>query len=118
MRRFRDTLPRMAHRLGEKDIRQLAELARLRLREEEVAAIQDQLSTILEHVARLDELDLDGVEPMAFAGAMTLTNRMEEDEVDETRLLSIEEIKQNAPAMEDHFIAVPKVLGEGAALER
>jgi aspartyl-tRNA(Asn)/glutamyl-tRNA(Gln) amidotransferase subunit C len=41
----------------------VARLARLRLTDEEVERMSDELSSILEHVERINELDLDGVEP-------------------------------------------------------
>ena len=41
----------------------VARLARLRLSDEEVERMADELSSILEHVERIGELDLDGVEP-------------------------------------------------------
>ena len=41
----------------------VARLARLRLSDEEVERMADDLSSILEHVERINELDLDGVEP-------------------------------------------------------
>ena len=41
----------------------VARLARLRLSDEEVERMADELSSILEHVERINELDLDGVEP-------------------------------------------------------
>jgi aspartyl-tRNA(Asn)/glutamyl-tRNA(Gln) amidotransferase subunit C len=41
----------------------VARLARLRLSDEEVERMSDELSSILEHVERINELDLDGVEP-------------------------------------------------------
>jgi aspartyl-tRNA(Asn)/glutamyl-tRNA(Gln) amidotransferase subunit C len=41
----------------------VARLARLRLSDEEVERMADELSHILEHVERINELDLDGVEP-------------------------------------------------------
>lgn len=41
----------------------MAKLARLRLTDEEVERMSDELSSILEHVERINELDLDGVEP-------------------------------------------------------
>jgi aspartyl-tRNA(Asn)/glutamyl-tRNA(Gln) amidotransferase subunit C len=41
----------------------VARLARLRLSDEEVERMSDELSSILEHVERIGELDLDGVEP-------------------------------------------------------
>ena len=41
----------------------VAKLARLRLTDEEVERMSDELSSILEHVERITELDLDGVDP-------------------------------------------------------
>jgi aspartyl-tRNA(Asn)/glutamyl-tRNA(Gln) amidotransferase subunit C len=41
----------------------VARLARLRLSDEEVERMSDELSSILEHVERISELDLEGVEP-------------------------------------------------------
>lgn len=41
----------------------VARLARLRLSDEEVERMADELSSILEHVERIEELDLEGVEP-------------------------------------------------------
>ena len=41
----------------------VAKLARLKLSDEEVERMSDELSSILEHVERIGELDLDGVEP-------------------------------------------------------
>jgi aspartyl-tRNA(Asn)/glutamyl-tRNA(Gln) amidotransferase subunit C len=41
----------------------VARLARLRLSDEEVERMSDELSSILEHVERIGELDLEGVEP-------------------------------------------------------
>ena len=41
----------------------MARLARLRLSDEEVERMSDELSAVLEHVERINELDLDGVEP-------------------------------------------------------
>jgi aspartyl-tRNA(Asn)/glutamyl-tRNA(Gln) amidotransferase subunit C len=41
----------------------VARLARLRLTDEEVERMSGELSDILEHVERINELDLDGVEP-------------------------------------------------------
>jgi aspartyl-tRNA(Asn)/glutamyl-tRNA(Gln) amidotransferase subunit C len=41
----------------------VAKLARLKLTDEEVERMSDELSSILEHVERINQLDLDGVEP-------------------------------------------------------
>jgi aspartyl-tRNA(Asn)/glutamyl-tRNA(Gln) amidotransferase subunit C len=55
----------------------VARLARLRLTAEEVERMPGELSKILEHVEKMDELDLDGVEPTSHV--VDLTNVLRED---------------------------------------
>ncbi len=55
----------------------VARLARLRLSDDEVERMAGELSKILEHVARMDELDLDGVEPTSHV--VELQNVLRED---------------------------------------
>jgi aspartyl-tRNA(Asn)/glutamyl-tRNA(Gln) amidotransferase subunit C len=56
----------------------VARLARLRLSDEEVARMGDELSTILDHIEKLNELDLEGVEPTSHV--VELENVLREDE--------------------------------------
>ena len=94
------------------EVRHVAKLARLRLDDEQLARYRSQLASVLEHIAKLNELDVEGVEPMAHPS--DITNRLAEDEV--TPPMPVETLLANAPATEDHFLAVPKVLddaGEG-----
>jgi aspartyl-tRNA(Asn)/glutamyl-tRNA(Gln) amidotransferase subunit C len=56
----------------------VARLARLRLTDEEVARMGDELSTILDHIEKLNELDLGGVEPTSHV--VELENVLREDE--------------------------------------
>ena len=56
----------------------VARLARLRLSDEEVERMAGELSTILEHIERIDELDLEGVEPTSHV--VELENVLREDE--------------------------------------
>jgi aspartyl-tRNA(Asn)/glutamyl-tRNA(Gln) amidotransferase subunit C len=56
----------------------VARLARLRLSDEEVARMQGELSTILDHIEKLNELDLEGVEPTSHV--VELENVLREDE--------------------------------------
>ena len=51
--------------ITEQDIRRVAELANLALSEDEIARMAKDLSGILTHVDKLNELDTSGVEPMA-----------------------------------------------------
>jgi aspartyl-tRNA(Asn)/glutamyl-tRNA(Gln) amidotransferase subunit C len=55
----------------------VAKLARLRLSDEEIDRMAPELSMILEHVERMDELDLEGVEPTSHV--VELQNVLRED---------------------------------------
>ena len=88
-------------------VRHVARLARLRLTDEQLEAYREQLSTILDHLDTLRGLDLDDVEPMAHP--LDITNRLAEDQVGPS--LPVEDVLRNAPATEQRFLAVPKVLG-------
>src|SRR5262245_4637639 len=72
-------LPTMAEPLTAQQVRHVAKLARLRLSDGQVEQYRTQLSSILQYVAKLDELDLEGVEPLAHP--TELTNRLDDDEV-------------------------------------
>ena len=52
-------------KITEAEVRYVAELANLRLTDSEVARFQTDLDGILEHVDKLNEIDTEGVEPMA-----------------------------------------------------
>ena len=96
----------MAEPLTTQQVKHVAKLARLRLSEAQVEQYRTQLSSILQYVAKLDELDLEGVEPLAHP--TELTNRLDEDVVRES--MPLEALLRNAPAIEDRYLAVPKVL--------
>ena len=55
----------------------VARLARLRLTEDEVARMGEELSTILDHIEKLNELDLEGVEPTSHV--IELENVLRDD---------------------------------------
>ena len=55
----------------------VARLARLRLSEDEVGKMSSELSTILDHIERIEELDLEGVEPTSHV--VELENVLRED---------------------------------------
>ena len=55
----------------------VARLSRLKLEENEVAAMQEDLSSILDHVDRLSEIDIEGVEPTSHV--VPLDNVLRED---------------------------------------
>ncbi len=105
------TLAAMPQRLTLDEVRHVAKLARLQLTDEQLQQYRSQLSSVLEHIAKLSELNVEGVEPMAHPS--DVTNRLDEDTVGES--MPTKQLLAMAPAMQDHYLAVPKVLGEQAA---
>ncbi len=92
------------------EVRHVAELARLAMSEEELQACRGELASILGHIATIDGIDVEGIAPLAHA--IDMSNRLSADEPEPS--LSIDDVLENAPAVEDRFIAVPKVLDPGA----
>ncbi|MBS0657356.1 MAG: Asp-tRNA(Asn)/Glu-tRNA(Gln) amidotransferase subunit GatC [Verrucomicrobia bacterium] len=88
------------------DVRYVAQLARLALTEEETARYQTQLGQILEYVAALQEVDVEGVEPTAHPGG--LQNVLREDEVAES--FTATQALANAPRAANGLFMVPKVI--------
>ncbi|MFL6414483.1 MAG: Asp-tRNA(Asn)/Glu-tRNA(Gln) amidotransferase subunit GatC [Bryobacteraceae bacterium] len=95
--------------LTEKEVRYIADLANLRLSENEVSKMSRDLGHILTHIEQLNALDTASVEPMAqvlFETDETATLRE-----DTPRLtLTNEEALANAPAKGSGYFKVPKVI--------
>ncbi|HSI34522.1 MAG: Asp-tRNA(Asn)/Glu-tRNA(Gln) amidotransferase subunit GatC [Phycisphaerae bacterium] len=99
--------PTGATKLVIDDVRHVAKLSRLALDEARLAHLAPQLEAILGYVAKIGEVDVAGVEPMAHA--TPIGNVLREDVV--TPSLPIEKTLQNAPERDGAFFAVPKVIG-------
>lgn len=84
----------------------VARLARLDLSEAERERLRPELDKILQHAEKIQELDLDGVEPTSHA--IPMRNVMRPDEVSES--LTQEEALANAPHPEDGRFMVPKIV--------
>jgi aspartyl-tRNA(Asn)/glutamyl-tRNA(Gln) amidotransferase subunit C len=87
-------------------VRRVAHLARIAVDEDEVENLQGELNAILAFVERLSEVDVEGVEPMTSVTPMAM--KMRRDEVTEGGIA--DDVLKNAPAREDHFFLVPKVV--------
>lgn len=87
-------------------VRRIAHLARIAVREEEVVHLQGELNAILAFVAQLEEVNVEGVEPMTSVTPMKMKQR--DDIVMDGGIA--DQIIKNAPAAEDHFFQVPKVV--------
>lgn len=94
--------------ISKEQIQKIANLARIKLSDDEQSGLALRLSSIVNWVGKLNEVDTDGVEPM-FAVFEEL--RMREDEV--TSGNQVKDLLQNAPDKEYDFYAVPKVISEG-----
>ena len=87
-------------------VRRIAQLARIALAEDEVEHLRQELNAILAFVEQLSEVNVEGVEPMTSVIPMQMKKRP--DVVTDGGIA--DEILKNAPAAEDHFFAVPKVV--------
>jgi aspartyl-tRNA(Asn)/glutamyl-tRNA(Gln) amidotransferase subunit C len=85
------------------EVLHVARLARLELTEEEVGRFTEQLSAILEAVAKVSELDLSDVEPTAHP--LDVVNVWAEDEPRPS--IPVEDALANAPDREVGFFKVP-----------
>ncbi len=95
--------------IGEQEIRRVAELANLALTDGEVAQMARDLSGILTHVDKLNELDTTGVEPMAqviFDSEDTATLREDRERAP----LGNHDALANAPLAGSGYFKVPKVI--------
>ncbi|MEL6102104.1 MAG: Asp-tRNA(Asn)/Glu-tRNA(Gln) amidotransferase subunit GatC [Pseudomonadota bacterium] len=84
----------------------VAKLARIKVEEEALPALADEFNTILGFIEQLNEVDIEGVEPMTSVTPQRLKRRV--DEVTEGDQQA--KILSNAPDAREGFFAVPKVV--------
>ncbi|MGN6516711.1 MAG: Asp-tRNA(Asn)/Glu-tRNA(Gln) amidotransferase subunit GatC [Rhizomicrobium sp.] len=87
-------------------VRRIAKLARIALEEDRVEPMERELNGILAWVEQLQEVDVEGVEPMTSVVAQKL--KMRDDVVTDGGNAAA--ITANAPLSEDNFFVVPKVV--------
>ncbi|MBO0663747.1 Asp-tRNA(Asn)/Glu-tRNA(Gln) amidotransferase subunit GatC [Jiella sp. MQZ9-1] len=87
-------------------VRRVAKLARIAVNDDDVTAMEAELNAILGFVEQLSEVDVSGVEPMTSVTPMAMRKRA--DVVNDGE--KADDIVANAPASEDHFFMVPKVV--------
>ena len=92
------------------DIAKVARLARLALSEQDLEHYGAQLAVILEHAARVQSLDTDGVPPTSHP--LPMTNSFRADEVRPS--LDRDEVLGQAPAAVDAYFSVPQILEDEA----
>ncbi len=101
----------MAETLTQQQVLHVARLSRLKLSSADVDRYSKQLSSILDYVGQLSEVNVEGLEPMAHP--LPLHSVLREDKVMPS--LPVEKVLANAPSKSGDFFAVPKVLEESGA---
>ena len=89
-------------------VRHIGILSRIELTDEQARRLGTQMSAILESFDKLNELDTDGVEPMAHA--TDIHNVFAEDRIGQS--LPHDQALSNAPDHDEDFFKVPKVIGD------
>jgi aspartyl-tRNA(Asn)/glutamyl-tRNA(Gln) amidotransferase subunit C len=92
--------------LTKEQVQHIATLARLKLADEEFDDVVDKLSRIVDFVDQLQAAPTDDVVPMAHP--LNMSQRLRADEVTETN--DRDRFQENAPATEDGFYLVPRVI--------
>jgi aspartyl-tRNA(Asn)/glutamyl-tRNA(Gln) amidotransferase subunit C len=87
-------------------VRRIAHLARIAVADTEVEDLKNEINGMLAFFEQLSEVDVTGVEPMTSVTPMAMKRRT--DEVTDGGIA--DDIVRNAPASEDHFFLVPKVV--------
>ncbi|ACT59666.1 Asp-tRNA(Asn)/Glu-tRNA(Gln) amidotransferase subunit GatC [Hirschia baltica] len=88
------------------DVRKAARLSRIKIKDERVEPMAQELNGILGWIEQLNEVDVEGIEPMTSVVEVSLPMRA--DEVNDGNRQA--EVLANAPNSADGFFVVPKVV--------
>jgi aspartyl-tRNA(Asn)/glutamyl-tRNA(Gln) amidotransferase subunit C len=87
-------------------VKRVARLARLKVSDEDVPRLAGELNSILAFVEQLNEVDVSNVEPLTSVVSQAM--KMRDDVVTDGGYAK--DVTRNAPASEDDFFMVPKVV--------
>ena len=96
----------MDRKIDKELVIKVAKLSRLELTEEEIEEFSSQLSEIVGYVEKMNELDTEGVEPLAHC--LAVSNVFRQDEVRES--IGVDKALANAPERDGEYFKVPKIL--------
>ena len=88
------------------DVRKIARLSRIAVPEDQLETLAEDLSGIMGWIEQLNEVDIDGVEPMTSVVAAKLP--MREDVVTDGNIQN--QVLANAPKSDEGFFVVPKAV--------
>ena len=92
--------------LDDKTVRRIAHLARIAVADDEAEHLRGEINAILAFVEQLSEVDVTGIEPMTSVTPMVIKKRL--DVVTEGG--DVDAVLRNAPATENNYFLVPKVV--------
>jgi aspartyl-tRNA(Asn)/glutamyl-tRNA(Gln) amidotransferase subunit C len=95
-------------KLSRDDVLKLAQLARLKLSDDEVVKYSEELSSILGYVEKLNNVDTEGLEPTHQVSGKT--NVMRKDEVKDYGYAPLDLLK-NVPHVQDNQIKARRMIG-------
>lgn len=95
--------------ISREKVQHLANLARLKLSDEELDAFAEQIDAVVANVSAVQAVDTEGVVPMSHPHSIATTMR---EDVTGT-MLTPEQALDQAPAQEQQRFKVPRILGEG-----
>ena len=94
--------------ITKKDVEYIANLARLKYKDEELENFTHQLNEILNYIEKLNELDTENVEPLSHP--VENFNVFREDDIKPS--IDREQALKNAPDKTEEFFKVPKVINQ------
>jgi aspartyl-tRNA(Asn)/glutamyl-tRNA(Gln) amidotransferase subunit C len=95
-------------KLSREEVEHVAELARLELTDSEKDRFAEQLSNILTHIDKLNQLDTDAIEPTSHV--LPMKNIFRDDEIQ--GLFPEGDPLRNAPDKDMGYFKVPKIISE------
>lgn len=94
--------------ISKKEVKHIAKLARLGLTEKELDKMQKELSSILDYMEKLKEVDVSKVEPTSYS--VQLENVMRKDEVKNTDPQAKKKSLKQASETKDNYLKVKSIL--------
>lgn len=95
-------------KLTSKDVVHVAKLAKLDLTPSEISKFQKQLSSVVDYVSELGEVDVENTDPTSQTTG--LTDVVRDDEIDTTNCLSNEDALSGTDNTHNGYFVVPRIL--------
>ena len=95
-------------RISKEEVKKVAQLARLELNEDEINNHAEQLAKILDYIKQLDKINTENIP--CTTRAIEVTNVLRKDE--KRNYINSEDLLGLAPAREDNFFKVPKIISD------